>query len=416
LRDLIPNVQENVRTKLIMVSELADMTSIPGVSRITTPVYCVPLANALNGLDFVESCPAGQSGLPPFTAPSATVLVVDDVLTNLRVAKEMLAYYGIAVETCTDGAEAVERVRGKHYDLVFMDHMMPKMNGLEATLRIRKIGGADADYFRNLPIIALTANAIAGQKDLFLKHGFTGFLSKPVVPDLLDAVLRKWIPAEKQIPADWDAVEAARPPEKAEPWSDAPPAEPGMLDTAKGIRNAGGSKAAYAGVLGVCLHDCEFQAGRLQVTLAAGDFPAYAIAAHALKGSLRTVGAEELASSAERLETAALEGDAPFLRAETQMFINGLRELLHSFEGAIAALNLPGVPEGRGPEEADKPDLHALADALGKMDIRRVNDLLARWQNMALEPELRDLITKLDLMVTVFEYDKAIALIHGKRE
>ena len=129
-----------------------------------------------------------------FTASSAKVLVVDDVLINRTVAKGLITLYGIQVNTCASGKEAVEAVQAEGYDIVFMDHMMPGMDGIEATAAIRKLEG---ERFQKLPIVALTANAIAGVQEMFLAHGFDDYLSKPINPRKLNAILAKWIPAEK---------------------------------------------------------------------------------------------------------------------------------------------------------------------------------------------------------------------------
>jgi signal transduction histidine kinase/CheY-like chemotaxis protein len=125
--------------------------------------------------------------------PYGKVLVVDDIATNLDVMAGLLMPYGLKVDTVLSGAEAVERVRAgtPRYDLIFMDHMMPGMDGVEAVRAIRnEIGGA---YARNVPIIVLTANAIAGNQEMFLQNGFTGFISKPIDIKQLDAALNQWI-------------------------------------------------------------------------------------------------------------------------------------------------------------------------------------------------------------------------------
>jgi len=120
---------------------------------------------------------------------------VDDVSINLMVAKGLLTLYGIEVHTCASGEEAVEAVQKEKYDMVFMDHMMPGMDGVEATAAIRNLA---EERFRTLPIVALTANAFVGMEEMFLTHGFNDYLSKPIDSKKLNAILLKWIPADKQ--------------------------------------------------------------------------------------------------------------------------------------------------------------------------------------------------------------------------
>jgi len=115
------------------------------------------------------------------------VLIVDDVDINLYVAKEMLSPYGLDIDLAVSGEEALEFIKCKNYDLVFMDHIMPVMDGIETTNEIRKMG------YNKLPIIALTANAISGVKELFFNNGFNGFISKPIGLYDLDGILRQWM-------------------------------------------------------------------------------------------------------------------------------------------------------------------------------------------------------------------------------
>jgi len=126
-----------------------------------------------------------------FNSPKAKILIVDDIETNLKVAKGLMQPYKMKVDLRLSGAEAIEAVKANNYDIVFMDHMMPEMDGIEATKRIRK------DY-PDLPIIALTANAVSGMKEMFISNGFNDFLSKPIDIIKMNAILAKWLPKEKQ--------------------------------------------------------------------------------------------------------------------------------------------------------------------------------------------------------------------------
>jgi signal transduction histidine kinase/CheY-like chemotaxis protein len=162
---------------------------------IPLPLYCLPIANVLNGVR-----PAGFrkfAGKASFTAPQARVLIVDDVEMNIKVAKGLMAPFKLQVGTCLSGLAAIELIQRQPYDLVFMDHMMPGMDGIEATEKIRNLPeGAE------VPIVALTANAVSGVKELFLASGMNDFLSKPIEIGKLEGILKKWIPETKIIPTD----------------------------------------------------------------------------------------------------------------------------------------------------------------------------------------------------------------------
>ena len=125
--------------------------------------------------------------------PFGKVLIVDDMDINLYVAEEMLLPYGLQIDKASSGSEAIEKIKRSHYNLVFMDHMMPLMDGIETAREIRKLG----QEYEKLPIVALTANAISGVKEMFLANGFNGFISKPIQIQELDNILNEWIPAEE---------------------------------------------------------------------------------------------------------------------------------------------------------------------------------------------------------------------------
>jgi len=127
--------------------------------------------------------------------PFGRVLIVDDVEINLYVAEAMLAFYGLQVDTATNGLEAIEKIKSNEYNLVFMDHLMPKMDGIEATLEVRKLGSE----YEKLPIIALTANAVSGARETYMANGFNGILTKPIGMYELDEILQKWMSGKESV-------------------------------------------------------------------------------------------------------------------------------------------------------------------------------------------------------------------------
>jgi CheY-like chemotaxis protein len=126
-----------------------------------------------------------------FAAPGARILAVDDIEINLEIVQYMLKSFNVSCDLAMDGAEALRLVQEHKYDLVLMDHMMPLMNGIEATERIRKLDGPEKD----VPIVALTANAISGNERMFKDMGFNSFISKPIDEDALAGTLLELLPA-----------------------------------------------------------------------------------------------------------------------------------------------------------------------------------------------------------------------------
>jgi signal transduction histidine kinase/CheY-like chemotaxis protein len=286
--------------------------------------------------------------------PYARVLVVDDVVTNLDVAKGILLPYGLTVDCAGSGREAVRLVReGKpRYDLIFMDHMMPEMDGIETVRLIREEIGSE--YAKNVPIVALTANALAGNDNMFKSHGFQDFLSKPIDIMKMDVVLNAWVrDAEREKThlaklAETGGQTSAGPATGGTASADAPeatrtPASPPAslaalridgLDVEDALRRFGGKESIYRTILrsftaGLpamleSLRDCD-----------ADGLPDYTITVHGIKGSCRNIGAKALGDEAEALEAAAKAGDLSTVRADTDALIAGAERLLADIGAAI---------------------------------------------------------------------------------
>jgi putative two-component system response regulator len=209
---------------LALMVEFGDEPYIPDVRFISLPVQSLSIANTLNGsLDNRNYFNAAGTGSRiRLTFPGARLLVVDDISTNLKVAEGLLAPYRATVDTCLSGTQAVGLVKQAafkkcEYDIVFMDHMMPEMDGIETAAVIRSWEKQESNAgHKQIPIIALTANAITGMKEMFIEKGFNDFLAKPIDIGKLDEMLDRWIPKEKRASGVQNAMHPviAREPDK----------------------------------------------------------------------------------------------------------------------------------------------------------------------------------------------------------
>ena len=193
------------------ITLLAEYGHVPGAGArirvLLKPYNAFILAELINSTD-QSPVPASRRRRERshFRAPSARILAVDDNQMNLKVLEGLLRKYQIQVVTSSSGKEALSRIESQDYDLVFMDHMMPGMDGVECLRRIREKEG---DYFRQIPIIALTANAVAGSREKFLAEGFDEFVAKPMELTALDEVLHRFIPGEKKLSEESGGEKAA---------------------------------------------------------------------------------------------------------------------------------------------------------------------------------------------------------------
>ena len=197
-KETIISMSESV--KVIVVQDKFNAISLPdNIKCIFKPFYALSVAAALNNEKHVVDLGEKKKTSPHFIAPEAKVLLVDDNLINLKVAEGLMKPYRMNVVSVESGRAAIEKLKTKDYDLVFMDHMMPQMDGVEAFGIIRNM---EDEYYKKVPVIMLTANAIDGVRDTFLKCGFNDYMSKPIEITMLDRVLNTWLPSHKIVMLD----------------------------------------------------------------------------------------------------------------------------------------------------------------------------------------------------------------------
>jgi len=185
---------EKPTSKFFLIKEVSEKFDKEVPNALNRPVLITQLAAVLNGRKNYEQRRTKEDG-GSFLIRDTLILVVDDNQINRMVAEGFLRRYGAEVHTASGGEEAIEMVQNHNYDIVFMDHMMPGMDGIEATKKIRSMG----ERYTRLTIIALTANAISGVRELFLREGLDDFLAKPIMIKDLKETLSKYLPLDKII-------------------------------------------------------------------------------------------------------------------------------------------------------------------------------------------------------------------------
>jgi PAS domain S-box-containing protein len=348
---------------LALMVEWENEAVIPGVRFISLPIQSLSIANVLNGKDEALGYSRAPSArLIRYTYPGARLLVVDDIGSNLKVAEGLLAPYQAQLDTCLSGARALELVKKLEYDLIFMDHMMPDMDGVEATAAIRawerekKLAGG-----RRAPIaiVALTANAVSGMREMFIENGFDDFLAKPIDISKLDEILGRWMPKEKRGLAAPEKEKARAPgvegkgaeggAEKAGPAPRAPQI-PG-LDMGRGLALVGWNMEIYHQALSAFCRDAQKRLPGLQKgPPAAADLPGFVTGVHALGGAAASLGAAEISARAAALEAAGRAGELDFIRGNLSSFAEHVAELaagIEAWEKAQKEWDSPGgAPAG----------------------------------------------------------------------
>ncbi|MCM1542893.1 MAG: ATP-binding protein [Blautia sp.] len=305
--------------------------------RIYKPFTVLSIAAVFNGQRIVQNDEQHISLHKRFIAPSASVLVVDDNAMNLKVMARLLLPYQIRVSMAGGGMEALDKLDKTTYDCVFLDHMMPEMDGVETLHKIRQKPGT---YFQSLPIIAFTANAIGGAREMFLSEGFDDFIAKPIELSVLERMLRRYIPTQKQIIVEEEDTEeesenavqlganitsresgaGVSPQEEQDASSGAADAESRALaqlsragiDIEQGISYCGDQEGLRE-IIGIYHSEGSRRRSQLQQFFGEQDWKNYVITVHALKSNSKGIGAMELSDLALSLEMAGKGNDIEYI-------------------------------------------------------------------------------------------------------
>jgi signal transduction histidine kinase/CheY-like chemotaxis protein len=388
--------ESGVSAELVMLTEFGEIIAQKNALCLSMPVHAISIANVLNREEDVKSYNEGEEDSPArFTAPDARVLIVDDIRTNIVVTQGLLSCYKLQLESCLSGEEAIRLVSGTRFDFILMDHMMPGMDGIETTSAIRSMEG---EYFKSVPIIALTANAVSGTREMFLQNGFNDYLSKPIEISKLNGLMERWIPAEKRV-----RVERRRESEERR-------SETGIeiegLNVSRGLAMTGGTREGYIGVLELYCRDA---GERLEVLGEAPDesgLEFFTTQVHALKSASASIGADSLSEMASRLETAGKNGDIEAIRGGLGSFREALVFLVERIKETLPEANAPcagGTP--------DSTIFSRLKAALESEDVREADTLLVELGAECLDARGKKAVSDIADLVLMSEFKEAAGAV-----
>ena len=332
------------------------------------------------------------------------VLLVEDNEINQQVAREVLEQAGLKVELAVNGKHAVEAVQARQYDVVFMDVQMPVMDGYEATRRIRQ-----EPRFKELPIIAMTAGAMTGDREKALDAGMDDFVSKPIDIAKLFKTLQKYITAQKAAPSSPPALnqEEAAATSAAQPAAEmALPEAPG-LNIEASLKRLGGNRAMYVKLLRNFAETQAGTVGRVRRALSRGDREEARGLLHALKGVAGNLGADEVFDKSQSLEALVKNNDSADLEKDITELDEALRPLLE-----VLSAGLEPTPKVEpGPKRPI--DWHVLYGQMGNLgDLLDESDLdagerLAEIRAQLTNPPYNTLCDEIDNHLTQFDFTAA---------
>ncbi|MCR4897435.1 MAG: response regulator [Lachnospiraceae bacterium] len=347
-----------------------------------------------------------------FIAPDCTVMVVDDSTMNLRVFRSLLKITQIKVREANGGAESIKFAKDEKFDMIFMDHMMPEIDGIAAFHRIRE----DVDSLnRETPIYVLTANAVAGAKEKYLDEGFSGFLSKPILFEKLLDALHQYLPADKQFPLPEDAEQ---PMEGGNPLPDNLPMVEGLDWEVAWLRLPAMDllKGGLADFYELLPAQSRKLSGQYDDLLASGSdeaYDAYRIQVHAMKGSANTLGLFPLGGMAKVLEFAARDHQLERIVSLHPTFI----EEWDSYKEKLRGVFDLGTADAAEKEQAEdwmlETFLTSLSSAMADMDVDTADEILAKMKGYHFSDTVDARIPDLAAAVTALDEDAVNELIRS---
>lgn len=383
LEDLCESGRERLGTCCMLVNPLLEGCTLEGVRAVNKPLYSLNFCQVLNR----EEISARKSeAAVRFTAPDARVLIVDDNEMNLKVAVGLLEPLQMQIDTAESGKQALEMIGENRYHLIFMDHMMPVMDGIETTKRIRAMQN---EWCQNVPIIALTANVLLDVREKFREAGMDDFAAKPIDMEDIARKIKQWLPRglicheESACGEHGDAQAALETAEVKEPL--------GNIDRAEGIRCCGTEKL-WQELLGDFYRLIDTKSHKIEQCVADGMIRDYTIEVHALKNTARMIGDAQLSEWFHRMEECGNANDYETIEQETPALLEAYRSYKPLLEPYAKQKNAE-LTECT-PQMLLKL-LQLLHDAADQFDLDRADELMKSLEGCRLPEESMELMERL---------------------
>ncbi len=367
-KDLFDNGAQQIRQfaqthgdpKIVLMIDKDQLaTGYKDVLIVRRPVYSAVFASVLRDKP-IESLDSDEFQ-ENFIAPEAHVLVVDDNAVNLKVVKGLMEPYQLHVYTANSGRQCLEMLRkgDEQFHMIFMDHMMPDLDGIDTLRLIRKM---DGDYYKRVPVIALTANAVSGVREMFMNEGFQGYVSKPIELAQLEKALKNNLPTELII-------------RKQHTVESAPKAGEGDfllrgVNVSRGLLNCGDSLDNYISLLKVVYDDGVEKVERIRKLAQDKNYDEYGIEVHALKSVAASIGAMELSEQAKEHEYANYDGRFEFIDTNYEDLLSRYSSLLDDIAVELSARGAMSVPSENTDSASPKPELPEETFRQALMEVR----------------------------------------------
>lgn len=372
---------------------------LPNLRVVKKPLYILGLSNIFSGREDNVAFTFTEAEDFDFVAPTAEILVVDDNAINLTVVKGLLAPLQMKIDTALSGKEAVLKVTDKRYDIIFMDHMMPEMDGVETTRVIRRLLGNNGQ----VPIIALTANAVEGTAEMFISEGMNDMVAKPIEMRVIVSKLQKWLPPEK-IEKLRKKGQMPRTVHKEGATQMATDIAIDGLDVQKAMGFLGNEELFWS-VLKEYYRVIDKKCALIQEYEQKEMWREYTVEVHALKSASRQIGATDLAHTAEQMEAAGNAENAALIHKITP----GMLEEYMFYKGILAPY-FTKETEAQSGRVADQNEIEnlfaAMEDAMENLDMDAMEKVIQDMSQYSYNGAQREVFDKLQNAVEDIDTEK----------
>ncbi|MDO5520450.1 MAG: ATP-binding protein [bacterium] len=410
LKGRLSNLVDESKVVVVLTQGDDIGNKVLGKRHVYLPLFCFQIVNILNNEKVVyaygeQSYNSGEIKPLPF----ARILVVDDNETNLYVAKGLMSSYQMHIDVSSSGYEALALVRKNKYDLIFMDHMMPELDGVDTTKQIRQMAG---EYYQTVPIVALTANAMSGARETFMSQGFDDFLAKPIEYKELNRVLREFVlPHAPEGYKETLRQLEVRNGEKRSTHKSSEDLIQGV-QMKEMIEKFGGNVVLYLNVLRTYLQDIKDRKIELISLYEEKDVKNFNICVHALKSASYNVGANTLGKFSELMEQASKEEDYNWVRSNFNEYIGQMEMVAAAIETYLEQKDKSKTIENKNEmAKLSKKTLLDLKTLCDDMDFMELEEQLEHLQEQSYSDEEQSLLAKLQDAYDQFEYEEFVYII-----
>lgn len=445
-KEYVDGLKDKLKVVIIVNRDFDTNLLGKNIQLIYRPLHVFSVATILNGEVLQQNAYEYRWNNNKFFVKGAKVLAVDDSAMNLKVVSGIMRRYGVVIETALSGKEAINKVENRHYDLIFMDHMMPEMDGVECMQKMRELPSVRNN---KIPIIALTANAISGAREMLIREGFDDFVAKPIEKSSLEIVLKKYlssfivekdeeeeIEVKEEVSSKGESVQESKQAQEGKITQEGRQAQEGKfiqdnkseqesnsvradnssdkkqvpesefnipgIDYSLGLHYFDNDKESYMDIVKCFYEQSKEHIANLEKFYESKDWKNYKILIHSVKGMSLTIGAADLSEDAKQLQFAAEKEEAGYITANHNIMIE-------KYKGIISGLSK--YMEADNASESLRQKLMTSFDEFDQSSSLEIIEKIKNGEDGNISDDDINILDKMKEYIDLFDFNSAAELL-----